>query len=66
MNVHIVQLSSTTIVPLNRKRAAGTLEDDSPIKTIRFGIGNQWTPPSKSTSVVDDYSRGVLGDLGYL
>ncbi len=65
-NVHIVQSPSTAIVLLDRKRAADNLEDDSPIKTIRFGIGDQWTPPSKSASVVDDYSCGVLGDLGYL
>jgi hypothetical protein len=65
-NVHIVQLSSTAIVPLDRKRAANNSEDDSPIKTIRFGVGDRWTPPSNSASVVDDYSRRVLGDLGYL
>ncbi len=65
-NVHIVQSSSTTIVLLDWKRAANTSEDDSPIKTIQFGVGDQWTLPSKSTSIVDDYSHGVLGDMGYL
>jgi hypothetical protein len=65
-DVHIIQSSSTAIVLLNQKRAANTMEDDSPIKTIQFGISNWWTPPSKSASVINDYFRGVLENLGYL
>jgi hypothetical protein len=40
-NVHIIQLPSTAIVPFEQKKAANTLEDDSQVKTVWFGVSDR-------------------------
>ena len=35
-------------------------------KTIKFGMGTRWKPPSSIASELNDYARGVLEDLDYL
>ena len=62
---HVTSPPSSAIIPVTPKRMQLEQGGTRP-KTIKFGMGTRWKPPSSIASELNDYARGVLEDLEYL